>query len=338
MSDGAILWPSDWNCFDLLVVTAALVEEVLEQLDRGEMDESMTNVRVLRILRLVRILRVVRITRFFRELRIMVCGIQSSLQSLVWAMVLLFLVMFMFAVYIMQSVTDHLTRSSEGQRLLIQHYGSLAQTMWTLFKAVTGGSDWGSVADPLVSSVSPVFALVYALYIAIVVWALMNVITGVFVDGAIKMAELDTETMVKEDICARKQHMDTMRMIFKEADSEGKGHITWEQLQSILGNTHVRAYFRHLGLDIAAAGSLFNLLDLDHNGYVDRNEFVLGFTQLRGQAKSLDLARFRQESQQNYQELKDLMGVLVRTTKTRFADISKQLLELEQQHWMVNVD
>lgn len=322
-----------WNYFDLLVVAAALIEELLTQV----VTTDMTNIRVLRILRLVRILRVVRITRFFRELRIMVCGIQSSLQSLVWAMVLLFLMMFMFAVYIMQIVTDHVSKedsdvSSEDNDALKEFYGSLTKTMWTLFLAVTGGSDWGNGADPLITVISPLFALVYAFYIAIVVWALMNVITGVFVDGAIKMAELDTENMVKEDLTARKAHMEHMRKIFDEADREGKGFISWEQLQQVLGNTHVRAYFRRLGMDISEAHGLFELLDLDRNGFVDRNEFVLGFTQLRGQAKSLDLARFRFETMQSVDDLKNDMKGLASLIKIKFANVNQQLLQ--QQVWL----
>lgn len=283
-----------WNMFDVFVIVVALVEELLSHLDSGT---SITNIRVLRILRLVRIIRVVRITRFFRELRVMVCGIQSSMQSLIWAMVLLLLVMFMFAVLIMQSITDALVTlgDSDDELRVKEMYGTMTATLYTLFLGVTSGSNWGDLAWPLIKVVSPFFSIIWCVYIALVLWALMNVITGVFVDGAIKMAEQDAEHVVKEETEARKMHTKIMKRLFQEADSDGNGLVTWEEFSSLLGHPNVRAYFRSIGLDIAEARSFFNLLDFDGSGEINRDEFVVGFTQLRGSAKSLDIARMRHE-------------------------------------------
>ena len=52
------------------------------------------------------------------------------------------------------------------------HYGSLAGTIYSLFKAITGGISWGEVADPLVSY-SVWLGLLFSFYIMFTVFAVL---------------------------------------------------------------------------------------------------------------------------------------------------------------------
>jgi len=90
-----------WNYFDTMVVSAQLVEVFFELVARSaDVDASNLRVlRVLRILRLVRILRVVRVLHLISELRAIVSSIAGSFRSLVWVVVLLFLMMYIVAVF-----------------------------------------------------------------------------------------------------------------------------------------------------------------------------------------------------------------------------------------------
>eukprot|EP00746_Dinoflagellata_sp_MGD_P062111 gnl/MRDRNA2_/MRDRNA2_261774_c0_seq1.p1 gnl/MRDRNA2_/MRDRNA2_261774_c0~~gnl/MRDRNA2_/MRDRNA2_261774_c0_seq1.p1 ORF type:complete len:381 (+),score=63.77 gnl/MRDRNA2_/MRDRNA2_261774_c0_seq1:62-1144(+) len=315
-----------------MIVAAALIEELLRHFGGGL---DVTNIRMLRVFRLVRVVRAIRLMRFFRELRLMVYGLQSSCRSLLWAGILLLLCMFMFGVYITQSVTDVLedrhrnARWTEHEENLQHLYGTLPVTIFRLFQSITGGATWGEIVDPLIKE-NAVHGLVYSIFISLSLWAIMNVITGVFVDGMMKTAEQDTENVVKEEMLARREYMENMRKIFAEADTDGYGFLTWNHFERCLGNAQVRAYFRKLELDILDARFVFNLLDFDGDGHIDMDEFVLGFTQLKGQAKSLDIARLRCENLRIVNCITSLRGYVERMHEN-MQDHTERCLEQSKQ-------
>merc|ERR1719217_1543796 len=122
-----------------------------------------------------------------------------SIGALLWAIFLLVSIIFIFACYITQAVnvelikeeSQDLGRLTEQELASMDHiYGSLLKTMYFLYQGISGGNDWGVFADPLFK-ISPVLGLTYCLYIALMTVAVLNVVTGVFVDQAIKSTELD---------------------------------------------------------------------------------------------------------------------------------------------------
>merc|ERR1712228_732899 len=94
-----------WNYFDFLIVSAQLLEVFFELVARSTSIDisNFRLLRVMRILRLVRILRVVRVLHLISELRTIVSSIVGSFRSLVWVVVLLFLMIYIVAVYFTQS-------------------------------------------------------------------------------------------------------------------------------------------------------------------------------------------------------------------------------------------
>merc|ERR1712025_316499 len=74
------------------------------------------------------------------------------------------------------------------------------------------------------------------------------------------------------------------------------GMLSIAEFNEHLQHLHVRAYFRRLGLEVSDAKSMFKLLDFDDDGEIDMEEFILGFTHLRGDAKRVDVAKLRQQN------------------------------------------
>lgn len=286
-----------WNLFDLFIVCNALLEVVMSA------SRNTTAIRVLRIMRLVRVVRVMRTLRIFNDLRSMVRGIMTSIISLVWAVVLLFLILFVIGILVTQVVTSHRqtvdihpqpssTIEPSVDSHLEESFGSLGKTMYSLYKSVTGGDDWATYADPLFE-VSPILGVSFCLYVAFATLAVLNVITGVFVDNAIKANRDDADMVIIEQTEARKKHIAEVKSIFMKADTDVSGKLNLEEFQMHMDNPFVQAYFRQLGLDIEGSGaaSLFNMLDFDSSGLIDVEEFIFGCGHLKGYARSLDLAR-----------------------------------------------
>merc|ERR1719161_91341 len=132
----------------------------------------MSNLGILSVLRILRLTRVVRVMQFCRELRIMLYGIWHSLRSLMWAIMLLLLVMFVIAVCVTQIVTDKIRDGTVSDQMAekdLHPYRNLFRSAFSLFMAISGGEDWGELAYPLIR-ITPVLGLLYSVYIAFAVF------------------------------------------------------------------------------------------------------------------------------------------------------------------------
>lgn len=271
-----------WNLFDSFIVFFQLLEEGIsiyaKHISDAGSEEQLPNLsfmRVLRVLRLIRIIRLVRILRLIGELRTLVSSIACSLKSLAWTVVLLFLIIYAMSVYFTQVVRDN-----EEDEFLDPLFGSLGSSMVCLFQSVTGGIDWRDVSRPLSESISPLLSGLFCMYIAFTILAVMNVVTGVFVESALISAKNDQEVFL----------VNSMREFFMEAKGSEVGELSWDDFNRCLDTEQMKHFFKVIDVDTSEAHGIFRLLDLDKSGGVELEEFVSGCHRLRGNAKALDLA------------------------------------------------
>lgn len=297
-----------WNWFDLLVVAGDLVSTLLSVVARMQQMYTFTVIRMLRVLRVTRALRIVKFFKFFREFRMMVLSILSSAGSLCWSMVLFLVNLYLFSVYFVQSVTDHLqtstaeTASRHGEEL-DRMFGSLLSACYTLFAAVTGGVSWNEIAEAL-QDVSPMSFGVFVFYLFFTMFSLTNIILGVFVDTAIQGAQSDRDEVIQEHMQKRDSELNQMREIFEEADVDRSGDLTLEEFEKHLENRQVRLHLESIGLKVDEAYGVFHLLDFDHSGVITIEEFVFGCMRFKGCARSIDLGTLMYENKRMYRQIK----------------------------------
>lgn len=296
-----------WNLFDLIVVSSSVIEELLKWTKQASASGplGLTTVRVLRLLRLVRMTRVVRALRFMHELRVMVMSILGSFRPLLWTCALLVLLLFVNGVYITQVVNDYRSDNENVAWLpeLEYYFGSVSTAVYSLFKSVSGGVDWGDVSEPL-AAISPAFPLYFSFFIAVVVFTYLNVVTGIFVDNALKTAESDRDLMIQEEMSRRHAYAAEVEIVFREADSNGDGLLSYDELATHFADEAVGAWLGTLGIDSHAGHALFDMLDEDGQGFVDITDFVQGCFRLKGNAKSIDVAMMQFEQRKLLNDLK----------------------------------
>jgi len=244
---------------------------------------TFTLFRMARIPRLIRIASVLRLLRFFQELRTMVDSILNTLKSLASTIVLLLLLIYIVSVYLTSLVAQEAHARPwilEGEKGLGTYYGSVLMSMLSVFQATTSGLDWNDVLKPLMDDISPLMAIPVALYIAFTVLAMMNVITGVFVESALSAARSSKDAELRNK----------MHMLFKRTDTDASGMISWDEFAGHLEDKDMARCFRLLDIDPSEAKGLFTLLDTDCSGEIDAEEFVMGCLRLQGTAKAIDLA------------------------------------------------
>lgn len=219
--------------------------------------------------------------------------IYSSLKAVrpfLWALGILLLIIYMFAIVITQSVSDfRLDHPSRNVNDMLRYYGSLAETVFTLFMVISGGVSWINPAEELIM-IHWSFAIWMSLYVSFVVFAVLNIVTGIFIQSAMKSAEADQDLVIQEEM----HHQDSLAQgfleVFRHCDEDNSGYIDQEEFTKHVSDQRVRAFLHHLGLDVAEAQGLFRLLDVGGTGRVYAKEFVIGCQQLKGPAKNVDVA------------------------------------------------
>jgi len=305
----------NWNLFDTVVVTSDIVQSILEACfewgSEGSAVQNVTVQRLLRVLRLTRAIRLVRLVRFLRELRMMVVSVLQSASSLVWSLLMLGVTIYVFGIYFVQIVAYSVYRVEEGlgdghveeQQLSIlkDRFGSLVMAGFTLYQAVTGGLNWGHIGEALVA-LDWTHGLMLAFYIFFTMTALLNIITGIFVDSAIHSAQADRDEVIQDQMRSTSSALSEMQRLFEAADVDRSGTITVEEFEQHLQEGGVRAHLSAIGIEVGEAKGLFKLLDLDKSGEVTIEEFVYGCMRLKGGAKSIDLANLMYENKRMAQQ------------------------------------
>jgi len=300
-----------WNYLDIFIVTCSMWEvavDVILLTQDGQMggNPNMGNVRIIRIVRITRLVRITRISRlmrFVKALRTLVYSIICTLKSLVWAMLLIVILLYVFGILFTQVTNDYLVgrdlaleEPASPSHTVARYWGSLGRSMTTLFKSVSGGVTWQDAVDPLEYihwSMVPVFYM----FISFAIFAVLNVVTGVFCQSAIESAQRDQDLLVQSIMANKELHVKKIQQLFHDIDRNSSGHITIQELEKRIEDTEVQAYFASLELDIHDAWTFFKLLDTDEGNTIQIEEFLLGCMRLRGSAKALDMAKLLHEQQ-----------------------------------------
>jgi len=278
-----------WNIFDSVLVLFSLVEMYLYATD-----VNFSFIRVLRLFRIVRTLRMVRLLRFagaFKNLRLMILAIIKSSGPLVFATGILITLMFLFAVLVLSAVTSYVeTAVYPDQHADQMHdfFSSMPMTLLTLFMCITGGVNWWEV-QKLLLKVHVGYGIMFVVYIAVMFLAVLNIITGIFVNDAVEMANTDHDMMLQVEQELKLDQLKKLKHLFVRFDTNGDKLLTLVELEDQLLDPEVQVILAMLGLDISEAKMFFNALDVDKSGTVEIDEFVMGCMNLKGKTKLMDI-------------------------------------------------
>jgi len=293
---------SPWNAFDAFFL---LLSYVNVSVDLSEVPRGFSVVRSLRFLRILRVLKVLKLGQnqtmntYFLVFSKMAFSLLQSLPSLISAATVIAVFTYITAVLLTQSITDH--RTEMGFELesgsLVEHFGSLDRSFYSLVKAIFGGQSWGELLPPL-NAVGTVPVSVFWLYLMLSMLCFLNVINGVFVDSALQSTAHYKDLMVAEAQKKKVVLLQHLREVFKEMDADGSGYITVAEFDACLSTPGGRAFFEVMGLSTVEALELFRLMDADFSSSVDIDEFCEGCMKVMGEAKNFDIQCILMENRQ----------------------------------------
>lgn len=264
-----------YNIFDMLLVSAQLADQIAFVATSRSNQET-----TIRMLRLSRIIRLFRMFHLIPELRSMVYLISASMWSFFWTMVLQVLLMLAVSVYFTDLATELRHDDNESNKDNLKAiWGSVPTSMYTLFQSITGGDDWKRFVALFSESHASAFsAVLFSTYIAFATLVMLNLVAGIFVEGAQRIANEDREAeMIKK-----------LMKLFQSADMDGSNCLTLQELQSI-PSAMMDEELSFFGMSSADVPLLFRLLDGDNQGLITLEAFVKGCFRLRQPARSVDL-------------------------------------------------
>eukprot|EP00927_Polykrikos_kofoidii_P009774 TRINITY_DN14099_c0_g1_i1.p1 TRINITY_DN14099_c0_g1~~TRINITY_DN14099_c0_g1_i1.p1 ORF type:complete len:686 (+),score=91.98 TRINITY_DN14099_c0_g1_i1:66-2123(+) len=275
-----------WNIIITVLVLAQIVELILTN-----RKANMMGLRLMRFFRLTRVVRAVRLVGYVQELRLIVSSVLGSLRHVSWTMVLITLIAWMAAISITLLVGetqshcngDSSVIAGHCSELFQTHFGSLGAALFTLIASIAGGLDWHSAAIVLLNEVGIMAFLFMVLYVVFVVFALVNAVTGVFVDSALRASE-----QAEYDLLSS-----MAQNIFKQASkNEDAAPIDrLEFLEAMEGPT-LRKYFANLDVNIEHPQRIFDVIDENGSGSIEVSEFVECIHRMKGNTKALDFLCF----------------------------------------------
>lgn len=280
-----------WNIFDLLVVLWSGLDWLLQGMSVGQAVD-IRFVRVCRVLRVSKILRIFRAFRFLFELRLMVSCVLGSLVPLMWAIILLLLVLMMFSLVFVECMIDYQREHPDMpvDRVLEidRYFGSVMMTMIILFQCTTGGEDWAPIYQ-LVSEAGSLYSFLFLFFITFFVFAFFNIVTSIFVDKAMNLAQHDIEFTRLERTQEEMEKARDLRQMIQHFDQDGSGTISRSELVEISKDQRIRDRFEMYELNIKDADHLFTTVsDLVGVQELDIDTFVAGWLKMKGYATSID--------------------------------------------------
>lgn len=325
-----------WNVIDLIILVLTLVPYLStpSRLNPRYKDPtwvthvSWSFLRVVRLLKANRLAVMLNQVRSLRDLRLM---LQLLLQCLspafLWCVFSVFFAMYIVALFLVQKAAvklHDLDSGSEKYDTLDAHFGTFQRATLTLFKATSGGDDWGNILEVVELFDSGWSKTLLILFIVFFQFALFNVVTGIFVEKAMTSAELTDEEKMKQNREKELKYARELLTIVRALDLDGSGTIGYTEFVTRMNmQPSFRSAFSERGLNIKNPRTFFKMLASIYNSdNIPLSDFVSACMRLRGEASCLDV------------RILDFELKLILTNQLKFHSFMKNELHAYQQMLM----
>jgi len=286
---------SGTNIFDMITVMLSLVHNhVFGMLEfrtwLAGTGYNLTFMRLFSISKIARSLRMGRAAHLFVELRVLVTTISGCFLSLLWSLVLLFVLMLMGGIFMCQMLADFISDESQDfamRQWAFHYYGTSTRAIYTMFELTMSGC-FPNYTRNVVDHIDARFAIFFVIYINFVVFAVMRVISAVFLNETLKIAGSDAETVAYQKARDKQRYANKLKRFFEEADASGDGMLDRDELLAIFRKPQTKHWLQTLELEIYDLERLFSTL-AHSDGEISLEEFCAGALRIKGFARNTDI-------------------------------------------------
>eukprot|EP00929_Paragymnodinium_shiwhaense_P042696 TRINITY_DN22051_c0_g1_i2.p1 TRINITY_DN22051_c0_g1~~TRINITY_DN22051_c0_g1_i2.p1 ORF type:complete len:367 (-),score=52.18 TRINITY_DN22051_c0_g1_i2:83-1183(-) len=276
---------SAWNWFDTVIILFWMLD-TLSAMDIGL---NPMFLRLARLARLLRLLRFVRAFQVFDVLWLLIESTRACASVLLWSLVLLFLCMVVSTVflnYVLQDAITNPENTPEDRARTYEYFGTFTRGLLSMYEITMG--NYANIARHLHENVSEWYLPLVLGYRCLVSFALIKVISGIFLHETFKTAASNDEIMIMQRDRAMQRHVRKMHQLFKEADESGDGYLTFEEFQNIVADQRISTWLAAQEIEVRDVGLVYQLVASGRNA-IQAEDLVVGFARLKGPARSIDV-------------------------------------------------
>mmetsp|Transcript_57319 Transcript_57319/g.90886 ORF Transcript_57319/g.90886 Transcript_57319/m.90886 type:complete len:237 (+) Transcript_57319:2-712(+) len=204
------------------------------------------------------------------------------------------------AVYMVMMAADTLDNKNldpTNKERVKEFWGSLGSAILSVWWSISGGQDWADLVNPLIiESGNNVHNVIYSMFIAFATMVIMNLVTGVFVEGAQRLRQKDKDEELQR----------MAKKTFKHVDEENHNALSRDDFEKHLFSGDLDTYLTAVELTKETACDLFDILDEDKDGTINFHEFVDGCIHLAKTPRVADIAQVLLDVRKDRDILKDI--------------------------------
>merc|ERR1719189_1666975 len=179
------------------------------------------------------------------------------------------------------SVTDG---DELARQFVFEKWGTFLRAYVSMFEITL--ANWGPQCWLLMNQVNEAWGFFFIVWKCCFGFAVIQVITSVFIQHTFKVASRDEDVMIQEKRKAAEDYLRHLDNLFANLDESGDGQISREEFDATLQQPRVRHWFAALEIDVSDGPKLFQILD-DGDGQISKEEFMTGLKRVKGAAQSI---------------------------------------------------
>merc|ERR1712113_723447 len=109
------------------------------------------------------------------------------------------------------------------------------------------------------------------LYVGFVTMVMLNLVTGVFVEGAQRLLRMDQEAQLRREV----------HRLFEHWENDEDAMITWQDVSAKLSTQAMQDFLKEVDIDEAQARQFYDLINTGLRDELSTDEFVRGGLKMR---------------------------------------------------------
>lgn len=303
-----------WNFFDVLIIASSVADQwMLPLLFPSLFQEGGSHgkpkigqiMNVMRLVRLLRILRLVRLIRTIRPLFVLAQGIIRAMQSMFWVLVLTIVGLYAFAIITTRMIGHAMMVGDPDDLPEISRrmFQTVPDSMFALF-GIMNGQNWSPIM-PLLDMI-PWTKSVFVVFTIYASWALLSVMTGVVSDNMLSAREVDAG--LQDELAQERQQLAVLEALEEiytlscEGGKKSAGMTRAAYRKVVSDPKNMKRVTKLSTVSPAELLRMFDMIDLDHNGKIEYEEFIAGFNWLNEPVTGKSLLKMECEFRQRVKQ------------------------------------
>jgi len=247
--------------------------------------------RLARLARLGRVMKLLRNAQVVQTLFLLVRSIQASIGCLIWSFTIIWFFQIIMAILMVQLLHPLMideSRNIDSRREVFKYFGTFVRGSLTMFEITM--ANWTPVVRLLYEDVNELYAVLFVAYRCCFMFAILRVITAVFIAETARCASTDDELAIQKKQIQKESYCSKLTDAFKHLDINGDGVISWDEFEPLISNPLLKTWLSTLDIDTHDLMALFKIYDKGDRQF-NMKLFIEGLSHVKGPAKSIDVLK-----------------------------------------------